>query len=224
MAKCKHGLPSEHCAICRGTALPRTRGARATGSGNRTRASRPSSLAWRFVKSDALLTLDLIADLEAGWRECKLGRAFSDQVWLELFGGQRVRVRVSVFPRPRHATPSRPFFVKSIAARDGGFTVLAVGHLLLLSTPLVDGDRLNSALPWRVATNGKPFLRVSLQDFRFSAVSDESLPIVDASGQTWSFQVEALLVVQAPPVRPAPVYRDWFRRFLPGGLPELGRR
>jgi hypothetical protein len=177
---------------------------------------------WRFTNSGALLNLTLLADLSAGWRECKLGKCFSDEVWFDVFGGQKVRVRVSVFPRPRSAQPPETFFVKSIA-EGGGFEAFADGHLLLLSTALVDSGQLNPSLPWRVSTNGKPFLQLRLYDTQLHRLDDAPEPVVNRSDEM-RFEVHSLLVVQAPPVRPAPVYRDWFRRFFPGGLPELGRR
>ena len=189
-----------------------------------SKVARDQALSWRFEKTNSLMKLKLTCDLRVGWRDCRWGNCFSEQISPEVFGGQKVRIRVSVFTRPRGILSSTPVFHEIGVAQDG-FSVVAVQHIVLVSTTLADGDQFDGRLPWRLTKNGKPFLLIRTRESELMSAGDDG--VVDNKEQRnggFDLEIQALLVVQGPPVRPAPVYRDWFRRFLPGGLPELGRR
>lgn len=75
---------------------------------------------------------------------------------------------------------------------------------------LTEEQRLNPALPWKVSASGKPTATVTA--YLRSREMDE-------------LQLQILLVAALPALRPGPV--EWQRlqkHFVPGGLPELGKR
>jgi hypothetical protein len=220
MPNCRHGLPAHLCAVCLGTTRQRPGRAQTTGRRSRRGSKQSESVSFTLDRSERLHTLKLRAMIEAGWKECTLGHCFSQQVWVEVVGGQQVRVQVSVWPRPRRALPDPPPFRPSYT-HDAGFKVVAVGPILSLSVDLLKDQQFNSDLPWRLTKNGKPFLQLRLDESAMTVAHEAD---TTSEERDFGLHIRSLLVVQAPPTKPAPVYRDWFRRFLPGGLPELGRR
>ncbi|HMH05236.1 MAG TPA: hypothetical protein VK579_01020 [Terriglobales bacterium] len=118
-----------------------------------------------------------------------------------------------MFPYPVSLSPLASIFPGSKGKFAGGRTginyALRNGKLQLDVKLLIAPEILNPELSWHETYTKKPCL------------TGEELLEIPAIG---SYSLALLIVFDPPLGRPAPVVRDWFRRFYPGGLASLGKR
>lgn len=78
----------------------------------------------------------------------------------------------------------------------------------------------NPGLPWREGAGGKAQMHIQYRKLKLAPP--------DSASAGWEsplcYEVQMLVVVEPPAKKPAPIYRDWCRRFFPGGLPSLNKR
>jgi len=104
---------------------------------------------------------------------------------------------------------------------DPVVTLAVGGSELKLKVRLFHSSGIfHPGLPWREGTGGKAqmhrqYLKLKAAPPQVELTQWES-PV--------SYEVQMLLVAKPPTKKPAPVYRDWSRRFFPGGLPSLNKR
>jgi hypothetical protein len=111
-------------------------------------------------------------------------------------------------------------FVDDPAGGNSISDLAAAGHEVTLRVRVFNSNgEFNTGLPWREGVGGK-----ALMHMQYRALKE--LPPDGVAGWEWpvSYEVQLLLVAEPPAKKPAPVYRDWCRRFFPGGLPSLNKR
>jgi len=76
--------------------------------------------------------------------------------------------------------------------------------------PILAGDgAFNTDVPWERSRSGNPYYI--------------HRSCLGTTVECW-WDVQLRVTIKAPPKKAAPVYKDWERRFFPGGLPGLGKR
>jgi hypothetical protein len=80
-----------------------------------------------------------------------------------------------------------------------------------------------ASVRWTATRRGRE-LRAESRDYTCKMPGSPRVHNTVGSSQAWInyFEVQLLLVIK-PLDRAPPVVRDYFRRFLPGGLPSLGK-
>jgi hypothetical protein len=125
--------------------------------------------------------------------------------------GYELRAALSVFPRPGSKSADLRSFpeVDAIAgASKGVMFSLAQSVLQLELQFLKPPNELNRELPWTSKGNDTLCLEWIYDIFMF---------------ESRFYEVQMRIYFQEPPGRPAPILKDWERRFFPGGLPSLGK-
>lgn len=173
-------------------------------------ASAMALIEFAFLEQAAKLRLDCqVAD---GWRKHQKTYCFSEKVRIPWSFDYTLKARPSVFPYPVSLSPLASIFPCFKGNSEGGRTginyVLRNGKLQLDVNLLIAPEMLNPELSWHETYTKKPCL------------TWEELLEIPSIG---SYRLALLIVFDPPPGRPAPVVRDWFRRFYPGGLPSLGK-
>lgn len=77
----------------------------------------------------------------------------------------------------------------------------------------------NPKLPWREGAGETALVHLQFMDL--APVGPYNMSNVPSSVL---YEVQVLLVFQPPARKPSPIYRDWEKRFCPGGLPSLGKK
>jgi len=193
-----------------------------------------SGLDYTFEPNGRVLVL--LADVAAGWRRSERLDAksyfFGESVSLE-WQGRSIHATLSAFPRPGGLNPAwaTPPVLQEHPARRNTDTKLSY----------LDADERRNVVedPIAVAVVDG-FLRVFVELLDDQAAPHPGLNVAKRDGAGRSIverfcdervqgrvfstcQVQVRLKFE-PPERPAPIYRSFWNRFLPGGHPESNRR
>jgi hypothetical protein len=146
----------------------------------------------------------------AGWRTTPFGSRFSEGTRVALPEAQSAAVRLRARAKGNPSIPEPDFAGAGIFCLNAEWTIqngIYIGHVPVL---LHDGS-FDPLLPWTMTRAGKPQLRLHSVGF--------------GSTLEWpGWDVDLHITVAAPSIKHEPVYREWQRRFFPGGLPSLGKR
>jgi hypothetical protein len=172
-----------------------------------------------FSFVDHAQTLRLDCRVADGWRQSKKSYCFYEKLppipWRDDI---TIAAWPSVFPHPISLSPLASTFLGfgKFDGKEGGISYLLRDRSLQLDVKLLIGPQVvNPQLPWDENSKGKPRVR-----WAKSLDTGDILNI----GRKECFSLGLLLVLEPAPGRPAPIVRDWFRRFYPGGLPSLGKK
>jgi hypothetical protein len=142
------------------------------------------------------------ADFLSGWRKYRHDWGTILQARLSLVGVKSMLIRFNAFSTDR--TP--PVFDGESVFSDREVRLSVLGTRIRMDIPLLDlsGERFNPKLGWSQSKQGNAYAirKLNLQGLRLSL----------------------LLVISPPGRQPERTYRDWHRRFWPGGLPGSSRR
>ncbi|MGA2902872.1 MAG: hypothetical protein ABSD98_03510 [Candidatus Korobacteraceae bacterium] len=167
-------------------------------------------------------TLRLKARISDGWIRHPQTYCYSEQTFVDWKFDHKLRVQLSVFPRPGGLTDELRQLPALHMPQKGpcGIGCSLPGEILTVDVEMLvkgrqglpllpDGNTLNFLLPWGRTSNDKLSIRYVDEQFAHSTARN--------------YELQLQIVFQPSPVR-YPVYIDWERRFFPGGLPTLGKR
>ncbi len=153
--------------------------------------SQSSKLSYEFdARSRALL---LEADIEAGWTFHRKVYCFSETKLLDSLRDQRLRFRLSVFPRPDgwpdswlvgeawDRWTSRVPILEETSIDWADLSLEVSGNVCKLRVPIFTADgSFNSRLPWREGRFGKPTLHWQYRFLNLAPVSPDDKDIAGA--------------------------------------------
>ena len=161
--------------------------------------------------------LVLRADLRRGWRNAAGTSRFTEGCTIELPGANIGRVRLVVTERVLSetvllATEERPRFPNGrYAFAPDLFEMSLDDNVLTMRLALLTPDgSFNRAFRWIQRPRRNPFFEVRLPIF-FRIDGPEG-------------DLKLTVTVKPPATKSEPIYKEWQRRFFPGGLPSLGKR
>lgn len=157
--------------------------------------------------------VEIRAFLAGGWSRKGKSYGYSEQFTLDFSGDYKMRVAVTVLPRPSGFHEAARTFPVETECRGGVAGIdyqLTNGNLRLLVQLMINNNECDIGLPWIITSNNK------------LAIHWIECPIAVQNGT--NFELQLLMVFTPPPNKRPDDVRDWERKFFPGGLPTLGKR
>ena len=220
------------CAICQRPTV----GNRAMQKPRSAANSKPELVHFEFDSRALVLT----PDLTRGWRHHTKVSCFVEDMILDTLAERRLKIRVAIFPRTSRGYSRDWATVPSFADRSSTthrrgawrqprnwdpVTWAASADGISIRVPIVDSHAgFNPALDWRQRASEK--LELHLVDYDIPPhrnISIEHSENWELAVHDLFFELQLKIVAEPRPLR-APIQRDWYRRFCPGGLPSLGKR
>lgn len=246
---CLHGMDQRFCSLCNRPSSDHARNS-TRSSRTATRAGRPSRLSLELGEGGKELRLS--ADVSTGWRQLAKVVGFCESQRLTSTRYCDLRVQLKVFPRygriteappllEEHASPATKLvwvvefdeestaqatranrLVPQLKPLPVRWNMLPPHTLRLEVDVLNDSGRFNPQLPWKLSPTGAPTMHWIAH---FNAWPEGQAPEGRIATAPTEYDLQLLLVARPPDLRRGPVERVWLERhFVPGGLPELGRR
>ena len=120
----------------------------------------------------------------------------------------------------KNGDPRGDHFVDDPSGGDPVVTLAIAATTLDFRVRLFDSSGIfNPGLPWREGSGEQAQMH-----FRYPKLKAAQHQVGLTRESPVSYEVQMLVVAKPPTRKPVPVYRDWCRRFFPGGLPSLNKR